>query len=263
MTAVLVDCHAHLGLLADGDLELERAVVDAARAAGVTRLLNIGLGPDNAAVVDQAKRHPDGVFAAVGWHPHEAAPPTEADLDRLGRLARDPRVLAIGEIGLDYHWRPGYHEVSTDIQKSAFRSMLTLALELDLPVVIHDREAHADTLAIIREYPGTRGAMHAFSGDLEFALACVEVGLHLSIAGPVTYPKADALRAAVAAMPLERLLVETDAPFLPPQPWRGKPNQPAYVVETARRVAEVRGIAPEDLAEATTSNATRLFGFPS
>jgi TatD DNase family protein len=212
-------------------------------------------------LVERARAH-DGVFATVGWHPHQRRPPTQDELQTMRELAADTKAVAIGEIGLDYYWRPGYHEVAAEVQQESLRLMLRLALELDLPVVIHDRDAHEDTLTLIREVAGIRGTMHAFSGDRDFALACVETGMHISVAGPVTYPSAQPLRDAVAAVPAERLLVETDSPFLPPQPWRGKPNQPAYVVETARKVAELKGMTLEDFALTSSSNASRLFGLP-
>ncbi|HEV3232198.1 MAG TPA: TatD family hydrolase, partial [Candidatus Dormibacteraeota bacterium] len=160
-------------------------------------------------------------------------------------------------------WRPGYHEVPVEVQKQSFRRMCSLAVEAGLPVIVHDREAHEDCLAILAEFPGLRGAMHAFSGDAALARRCLDLGLHVSVAGPVTYPNAAGLREALAEVPLERLLVETDAPFLPPQPWRGRPNRPAYVVETARRLAEVKGVALAELATAVRRGAHELFGVPA
>ena len=181
----LIDTHVHLELIDERGEGGAEATVTAAAEAGVARMLNIGLGPDNAAVLERANSFP-GVFATLGWHPHEKAPPSDEDLQRMRYLAEDPDVVAVGEIGLDYYWRPGYHEVPEGIQQESFRRMLALALELDLPVVIHDREAHQDTLQLLAEFPGTRGTMHAFSGDREFARACLNTGMHLSIGGPVT-----------------------------------------------------------------------------
>jgi TatD DNase family protein len=258
MASGLTDTHCHLRLVEEkGEGDAALAVEEAARA-GVTRIINIGLGPDNAQVIDRANQHP-GVYASLGWHPHQKEPPSDDDLVRMRYYAEDPDVVAVGEIGLDYYWRPGYHEVSEETQKESFRRMLRLAVELDLPVVVHDRDAHMDVLRLIAEVPGTRGVMHAFSGDAEFAGDCLAAGMWISIAGPVTYPNAATLREAVAAVPLERLLVETDAPFLPPQPWRGKPNRPAMLVETARRVAEIKGVTPDQLSRVSTSGAAELF----
>lgn len=255
----LVDTHCHLALLAERSGEEPAAVVADAAAAGVFRVIDIGLGDDNAEVLARARAIP-GVSCTVGWHPHQKRAPTDAELDDMRAMCRDPRVAAVGEIGLDCHWRPGYHEVAIEVQKESLRRMCALALEVGLPVVIHDRDAHDDCLAVLREFPGIRGTMHAFSGDAEHARRCLDLGFHVSVAGPVTYPNAAALREALAVVPLDRLLVETDAPFLPPQPWRGKPNHPAYVVETARRLAEVRGVPVEILAEATRANTFALFG---
>jgi TatD DNase family protein len=230
-----------------------------AQAAGVSRLINIGLGPDNAAVIDRANQHP-AVFATIGWHPHQNSVPSDDELQRMRLLAEDTEVVAVGEIGLDYHWRAGYHEVAQEVQQESFRVMLRLAIELDLPVVVHNREAHQDTLALLREVPGIRGSMHAFSGDAAFAAECTAAGMHISVAGPVTYPNARVLREALRVVPLERLLVETDAPFLPPQPWRGEPSRPAMVVETARVVAELKGLPAGRFAGASSHNAVDLFG---
>ena len=261
MEPSLVDTHCHLELIEERDPGGASDAVAEAAAAGVNTLINIGLGFDNADVVARARLHP-GVVASLGWHPHEKVPPTDQQLTEIGELAADARVVAVGEIGLDYHWRPGYHEVPAELQQEAFRRMLRLARELDLPVIVHDRDAHEDTLRLLLEVPGTRGTLHAFSGDSQFASAVIGAGMHISVAGPVTYPSAGSLREALAGVPVERLLVETDSPFLPPQPWRGKQCRPAMVVETTRRLAEVLGRTFEDTAAATTANARALFSLP-
>ncbi|HEX4621913.1 MAG TPA: TatD family hydrolase, partial [Myxococcaceae bacterium] len=243
-----------------GEGEASRAVEDAA-AAGVTRLINIGLGADNARVVARARALP-GVYATLGWHPHQDRPPSDAEMEGMVALARDDRVCAVGEIGLDYYWRPGYHEVAVEVQKESFRRMLSLARDTGLPVVVHNREAHADTLEVLREFPAVAVVMHAFSGDAAFAVDCLDLGVTISVAGPVTYPSAGTLREALSVVPLERLVLETDAPFLPPQPWRGKPSRPAMVAETARRLAELKGVSVEDLAGATSATAARVYRMP-
>jgi len=181
----------------------------------------------------------------------------------MARLAADPRVVAVGEIGLDYHWRPGYHEVPPEVQQEGFRRMLELARSTGLAAVVHNRDAHEDTLAVLDDFGDVQVVMHAFSGDAAYARECVSRGVVLSIAGPVTYPNAGALREAVSAVPLDHLMVETDAPFLPPQPWRGKPNRPHMMVVTASRVADLQGVPLADFAVASSRTAERVYRFPA
>jgi TatD DNase family protein len=177
--------------------------------------------------------------------------------DALRVLAQQEKVVAIGEIGLDFF----YDHSPREVQLRRFAEQLDLALELDLPVIIHDREAHAETLRILQQHRGRlRGVLHCFSGDAAMARECLEMGFYLSVAGPVTYKKAEQLRAVVREIPLERLLVETDCPYLAPQPWRGKRNEPAYVMETARCLAGIRGVAAGEMEWLTEENARRLFG---
>jgi TatD DNase family protein len=255
----LVDTHCHLELIAEaGDGEVEKALAEA-REAGIDAVVNIGLGDDNAAVVGTARTH-DGVYAAVGWHPHQTRPPTADELAGMTALAADPRVVAIGEIGLDYYWRPGYHEVPVKVQKRGFRQMLELARKAGLPVAVHNREAHADTLEVLRDFEDVPVVMHAFSGDREFATACVARGYMVSVAGPITYPSAAVLRDALQVVPLDHLVVETDAPFLPPQPWRGKASRPAMVSETARALAQLKEISQAELIAQLRANVARVFG---
>ncbi|HEY8739011.1 MAG TPA: TatD family hydrolase [Candidatus Dormibacteraeota bacterium] len=257
----LTDTHCHLELIAEsGDVELEAALRLAAEH-GVSRVVNIGLGPDNVAVLARAGQHRE-VFATVGWHPHEKAPPQDDHLVSMLELAQDPRVVAIGEVGLDYYWRPGYHEVPPEIQQESFRRMLQLARQSNLPVVVHNRDAHADTLAMLEDFEDVQVVMHAFSGDVEFARECVRRRVVVSVAGPVTYPSAAVLREALEAVPVDQLLVETDAPFLPPQPWRGKPNRPHMMVETATALARLKGLSLEDFASISSRTADRVFRFP-
>ena len=257
----LTDTHCHLELIAEAGEGEPLATLEAAGEAGVGRVINIGLGPDNAEVLRRAGEH-HGVYATLGWHPHEKQPPTDDQLATMAGLAGAPRVVAIGEIGLDYHWRPGYHEVAPEVQKAAFRRMLELARETNLPAVVHNRDAHTDTLEVLDDFRDVQVVMHAFSGGADYARECVARGIVLAIAGPVTYPSAGALREAVAATPVDHLLVETDAPFLPPQPWRGKPNRPHMMVVTATRVADLKGISLADFAEASTRTADRVYRFP-
>jgi TatD DNase family protein len=257
----LTDTHCHLELIAEAGADEPEATLASAAEAGVTRVVNIGLGPDNSAVLERAAAH-QGVYATLGWHPHQAEPPGDDELESMLELAANPRVVAIGEVGLDYHWRLGYHEVPAETQKESFRRMLQLARKAELPVVVHNRQAHGDTLKMLEDFPDVAVVMHAFSGDAGFAVECAQRGILMSIAGPVTYPSAGALRQAVEVAPPEQLVVETDAPFLPPQPWRGKPNRPHMMVETAAAVARIKGLSLEDFAAVSSLNAARVFRFP-
>jgi len=257
----LTDSHCHLELIAEAGEDEPGSSLREAAAAGVSRVINIGLGPDNQAVIARAGRH-ENVFATVGWHPHEKQPPKDHELVTLLELAGNPRVVAIGEVGLDYHWREGYHEVPPEVQGESFRLMLELARQADLPVVVHSRDAHRQTLEALEDFADLQVVMHAFSGDAVYARECVSRGIVLSVAGPVTYPSAGALREAVEAVPPDRLLVETDAPFLPPQPWRGKPNRPHMMVETAATVARIKGLSLDEFAAISTRNADRVYRFP-
>ncbi len=236
------------------------AALARARAAGVIRVINIGdnLGESRAGVT-LAEAHRE-VLTTVGWHPHYAHRPLGKEArQELRRLARHPRVVAIGEIGLDYHFT-SYHRVSPEQQARRFREMLELSVEAGKPVVVHNRDADADVLAILRQYPQARAVLHCFSGDADFARACTAHGYLLSFAGPITYPKAAALRSAVLACPLDQLLIETDSPYLPPQVIRGQANEPCWVVETAKKIAEVKHLPLSDVAAASVRNATAFFG---
>ncbi|MBN2437537.1 MAG: TatD family hydrolase [Deltaproteobacteria bacterium] len=250
-----IDSHAHLEM---GEFDGDRdAVIARATAAGLTAIITVGTTiPDCKKAVELARLHPP-VYAAVGIHPHEVKGIDAGTYDALRVLAQQEKVVAIGEIGLDffYNLSPG------EVQLRRFAEQLDLALEMDLPVIIHDREAHAETLRILKQKQrGLRGVFHCFSGDATMAGECLALGFYLSVAGPVTYRKSEQLRAVAREIPAERLLIETDAPYLSPQPWRGKRNEPAYVVETARCLAEIRGMAAGDLERLTEENARRLFG---
>jgi len=255
---VLFDTHAHLHFEefdADRPLVLERA-----RGAGVRRFLTIGIDVETSrSAVALAEAEAD-CFAAVGLHPHEASKGTDATWIAFRRLAASPKVVALGEMGLDF-----FRNLSPrDEQVRAFRHQIRLARELGKPILIHCREAHADVLVILQE-EGARevgGIMHCFSGDAEFAKACLELGFLISIAGPVTYPNARKLPEVVRAVPQDRLVLETDCPYLPPQPHRGQRNEPAYLTHTASRVADLLGLTLEEIAEATTASACRLLGIP-
>ena len=251
----LFDTHAHLHFPEfAGDLD---AVLARARAAGVRRMVTIGTDvATSRAAAALAAREPD-VWAAVGIHPHEAAAADEAALTEIERLASAPRVVAIGETGLDFFRDRSPREAQT----RAFTAQVALARRLGKPVLVHCRDAHAETLALLAaDGPLERGGiMHCFSGDVALARLCIELGLLVSLAGPVTYPKPGALPDVARAIPADRLVVETDCPFLPPQPYRGKRNEPAYLAITAARVAELRGEPLADLAGRMSENARALF----
>jgi len=253
--AELFDTHTHLHFPEFAD-DLP-AVLARARAAGVTRLVTIGTDVEtSAAAIALAGREP-GVWASVGIHPHDAEAADETAFAEIERLARAPRVVAIGEIGLDF-----FRNLSPpDTQERTFRRLLDLARRLDKPALVHCRDAHAETLAILEEagIGQVGGIMHCFSGDVAIARHCLDLGLTISLAGPVTYPNARALPDVARFVPGERLVVETDCPFLPPQGHRGKRNEPGYLALTAGRVAALRGEPLEAFGARASDNARRLF----
>jgi TatD DNase family protein len=249
----LVDSHAHLDFPQfDDDRD---AVIRRAREAGLVVILNVGADlPSSRAAVALAEQY-DLIYAAVGVHPHDAVTVTLAVLDELRTLARRPKVVAVGEIGLDY-----YRDLSPrPEQRRAFADQLALAAELDLPVVVHSREAHDDVLAALRGWTGS-GVLHSYSAGPERLEEVLGLGFSIGVSGPVTFRKADQLRAVAAAVPLERLLVETDCPYLTPAPYPSKRNEPAYVRYVVEAVARARGVPAEAVAQATAANARRLFG---
>jgi TatD DNase family protein len=243
--------------LRDG-LEPVRAI-DEARSAGVQGVVNIGDdASDNRPGIELTERIP-GLRTTVGWHPHAADEPITAALrHELRELASHSHVVAIGEIGLDYHYT-SYHRVPKGTQANVLRQMLGLALEVDKPVVLHTRDAFADILAILDEFPGTRGVFHCFSGNAAIAAEALARGFYLSFSATVTYPTAHGVIGAASIIPLDRMLVETDAPFLPPQTRRGKANAPRYLVETVDRIASLRGLTRETVGDVTAQNTRQLF----
>jgi TatD DNase family protein len=258
MTVNLFDTHAHLHFPEfDADRE---AMLARARESGVQRMLTIGTDIETShASIALAAREAD-VWATVGFHPHEASQADAAALGVIERLTAEPRVVAVGEIGLDY-----FRNLSPrEDQHRAFRALIGIARRAGKPVVVHCRDAHDDVLAILAEerVADVRGIMHCFSGDVAIARRCLDLGFLISLAGPVTYPNARALPEVARFVPGDRLVVETDCPFLPPQGYRGKRNEPAYLAITAARVAELRGEPIETLAERTTANACALLGIP-
>ena len=250
----LTDSHCHLD---DKQFDADReAVIERALPAGVTCMLTVGTGdgpPDLEAGIRLAEAH-ECLWATVGGHPHDARKAGPETWRKLEQLAAHPKVVAVGEIGLDYH----YDNSPRDQQQAAFIEQLRIARELAKPIVIHTREAWDDTWRLLEEHWQGVGIMHCFSGGPEEARRALDMGFYLAFGGVVTYPKADGVREAAKLTPLDRLLIETDAPYLAPVPHRGKRNEPAYIVETARRLAELRGDSVDELASATARNFQRL-----
>jgi TatD DNase family protein len=253
---MLVDTHCHLDF---PDFAPERdAVMARARAAGVGRFVTISTHVGKFAEIAAIAEAYDDVFCTVGTHPNHALDEPEASPEALIALARHPKCVAFGEAGLDYH----YHQAPKETARRVFRNHIAAAREAQLPLVIHTRDADEDTAEILHEEMG-QGAfpalLHCFTGSRALAETAVELGVYISFSGVLTFKNAQGLREIAAAMPLERLLVETDAPFLAPTPYRGKRNEPAFVRETARILAEAKGVPEAEIARATTANALRLF----
>ena len=256
---MFIDSHAHI----DGrEFDADRGeVIERAQAAGVSVILNVGTGDPHSGVLERAvelgKTH-ESVFTAIGTHPHDARLYDDTAEEKIKNLLNSERVIAWGEIGLDFH----YDNSPRDVQVEVFKRQLRAARESNLPVVIHTREAEAQTIAILQsEYKdaGRRGVFHCFSGSMDLARRAVEIGFMISFSGIVTFKKADELRAVARQVPLERLLIETDCPYLTPIPYRGKRNEPAYVVEVARCLAGLHSVALEEMARITSENFNRFF----
>jgi TatD DNase family protein len=255
---LLTDTHTHIQMRQfnrDRIPTIERAL-----ANGIDRMIVPGVDISTSeAAIELAKDYPDHIYAAAGVHPHDAEGFDDTTLAGIRKLLESPHVVAAGEMGLDY-----FRNLSpvTD-QRRAFEAQVTLARELDLPIIVHNRDAHADIMAILRPYGTVRGIWHCFIGDRQKAEDGLSLGMYLSFAGPVTYPSNTDLAEVASWAPLDRILVETDAPYLTPHPNRRDRNEPANVARVAQRVAEMRGISLEDLAAATNANAAAIFRLPS
>jgi TatD DNase family protein len=259
------DAHTHLDAMAvrgglEPSAEFVEGVMRDARAVGVSRVVTVG---DTVAssrwCVAAANAHPD-VYAAVAVHPTEIGAMTDDDYATLETLARDPRVVAVGETGLDYYW----HRTEPAAQQEHFRRHIALAKAAGKPLMIHDRDAHADILRILREQGAPEQVVfHAFSGDLDMARECAAAGYVMSFPGVVTFKNAPALRAAAAVVPIEQVLVETDAPFLTPHPYRGRPNAPHLLPLTVRALADAAGHDLDELCAAVTATGARVLGLPA
>jgi TatD DNase family protein len=253
---MLIDTHAHLEMREFNDDRDD--VIKRAKDAGVEYIVTIGTTVESCRDAVMLADKYDFIYAAIGIHPHEAKDILHPAYEILRHFAQHKKVVAYGEIGLDYY----YEHTQRIVQQRKFRDMLHEAKELKLPIIVHDRDAHEDTLRILKDDwdPALGGVMHCFSGDIEYAKQLMDMGLRISIAGPVTFPKALALRDVVKQVPIEQLLIETDAPYLAPQQFRGKRNEPAYVRYTAEEIAKVKGLTFDDVARITSFNAMQLFG---
>jgi TatD DNase family protein len=254
----LIDSHAHIDF--PQFAEDRGGMLERARAAGVATILAIGTGPGPEqldAAIPYAEAH-DWIYTTVGIHPHEAREVTPAHLGTLARLAQHPKVIAWGEIGLDYY----YDHSPRDVQQRVFRDQMELAKTARLPIIIHCRDAWSDCLDILEQFwkpTGLRGILHCFTSTVEDAKRGVDLGFMVSFTGNLTYPKAQNIRDAAKALPLENILIETDSPYLAPQAYRGKRNEPAYVAEVAKALASVRDLVAEEAAATTSENFRRFF----
>ena len=254
MSMTLVDTHAHYDsrqFHSDRD-----QVLSALPGHGVELVVNPGCDlASSQTAVELAGRYPF-VYAAVGVHPEDCGDWEDGHIDRLRALAAQPKVVAVGEIGLDYYWP---ENPPKELQKRVFRAQLALAGELDLPAIVHDREAHGDCLDIVREFPRTRGVFHCFSGSAEMAMELVKLGWMISFTGVLTYKNARKAVEAAQAVPLDRIMIETDSPYMAPVPHRGKRNHSGYVGLICQRLAELKGITPDECSRITLENGRRFF----
>lgn len=252
---MLIDTHAHINVEQfDEDRE---QVIERALDAGVTRIVNIGYNRETIPSSLKLAEEYDFIYSTVGWYPQDAINMEEGDLEWLESLCSHPKVVAIGEIGLDYYWDTSPKE----LQQQIFREQIRLARRMNLPIVIHNREAHGDVVRILKEENAAEvgGIMHCFSGSWEIAKQCLDMNFYISFGGPITFKNAVRPKEVLAKVPLDRLLIETDCPYLTPHPYRGKRNEPAYVRYVAEAAAEIKGIEMEEIARITTENVFQVF----
>jgi TatD DNase family protein len=252
---MLFDTHVHLNAEQfNEDLE---EVISRAKEAGVGKMVVVGFDRPTIERAMELVEHYDFLYASVGWHPVDAIDMTEEDLAWIEELSSHPKVVALGEMGLDYHW----DKSPKDVQKEVFRKQIHLAKKVKLPIIIHNREATQDIVDILREEGAEEvgGIMHCFSGSPEIAQECVDMNFYISLGGPVTFKNAKKPKEVAQEIPLDRLLIETDCPYLAPHPNRGKRNEPAYVKLVAEQIAELKGISVEEVERITTENANKLF----
>ncbi|WP_433746089.1 TatD family hydrolase [Falsibacillus pallidus] len=253
---MLFDTHVHLNAEQfEEDLE---EVIGRAKDAGVEKMVVVGFDRPTINKAMELVETYDFLYASVGWHPVDAIDMTEEDLKWIEELSAHPKVVALGEMGLDYHW----DKSPKDIQKEVFRKQIRLAKKVKLPIVIHNREATQDIVDILKEENAGEvgGIMHCFSGSAETAKECIDMNFYISLGGPVTFKNAKKPKEVAVEVPMDRLLIETDCPYLAPHPNRGKRNEPAYVKLVAEQIAELKGMEFEEVAKKTTENAKKLFG---
>lgn len=253
---MLFDTHAHLNATQFNE-DVEQ-VIERARAEGVSHIVVVGFDrPTIERAMELAEQY-SFIYAAVGWHPVDAIHMTDDDLMMIEQLAAHPKVVALGEMGLDYYWDQSPKEV----QKEVFRKQIRLAKKVKLPIIIHNRDATADIVHILQEEQAAEvgGVMHCFTGSVEVAHQCIDMNFYISFGGPVTFKNAKKPKEVAKEIPLDRLLIETDCPYLTPHPFRGKRNEPSYVKYVAEAIAELKGLSFEEVAQKTSDNAKRLFG---
>ncbi|WNS75538.1 TatD family hydrolase [Bacillus sp. DTU_2020_1000418_1_SI_GHA_SEK_038] len=250
------DTHAHLNAEQYND-DL-REVIDRAVEEGVSRIVVVGFDRPTIEKAMELTEQYDFIYASVGWHPVDAIDMTDEDLQWIEELSSHPKVVALGEMGLDYYW----DKSSKEIQKEVFRKQIQLAKKVKLPIIIHNRDATADIVAILKEEGASEvgGIMHCFSGSSETAKECVEMNFYISLGGPVTFKNAKKPKEVAEVIPMEKLLIETDCPYLAPHPYRGKRNEPSYVKLVAEQIAEIKNVSVEEVARITTENAKKIFG---
>ncbi|WP_307428681.1 TatD family hydrolase [Bacillus sp. V2I10] len=253
---MLFDTHAHLNAIQYKD-DLEE-VIDRALEEGVTHTVVVGFDTETITRAIELAEKYDFIYAAVGWHPVDAIDMKDEDLKWIKELASHPKVVAIGEMGLDYYWDKSPKE----IQKEVFRKQIALAKEVKLPIIIHNRDATSDVVEILQEENASEvgGIMHCFTGSLEVAKQCMDMNFYISFGGPVTFKNAKKPKEVAAQIPMDRLLIETDCPYLTPHPFRGKRNEPSYVKYVAEQIAELREMEYAEFVRQTSDNAKRLFG---
>jgi TatD DNase family protein len=252
---MLFDTHAHLNdEQYNEDLQ---EVIERAQNEGVSHMVVVGFDRTTIQRAMELTDKYDFIYACIGWHPVDAIDMTDEDLRWIEELTAHPKVVALGEMGLDYHW----DKSPKDIQKQVFRKQIKLAKKVKLPIVIHNREATADIIDILKEEEAEEvgGIMHCFSGSPEVAKECVKMNFYISLGGPVTFKNAKKPKEVAAEIPLDKLLIETDCPYLAPHPYRGKRNEPSYVKLVAEQIAEIKGITFDEVAEVTSQNAKKIF----
>jgi TatD DNase family protein len=253
---MLTDTHTHLD--ASQFNEDREEMIQRAWDVGVTRIVNVGFNRETIPTTMELAEKYDFIYAIIGWHPQDAKDMLPGDLEWIEELSKHEKVVAIGEIGLDYHWDTS----PKDVQNRVFREQIRLAKKIGKPIVIHNREAHHDIIEVLREEKAAEvgGIMHCFSGSWDTAKMCLDMNFYISFGGPVTFKNAKQPKEVLAQVPLDRLLIETDAPYLTPHPNRGMRNESSYVKLVAEAAAEIRGMSLEELAQVTTNNAIRLLG---